>query len=299
MREKDMPANGENAEAAADSLGPASLGGGGLSPRQAREIAYHRHHAQAVAHDFDAVDYAVIAEPRRRWWNAYWDLWSWLREMPLSGQTVLVAGCGGGTDALLFARLGAKVSAFDLSAEMLALGERAAAKEGLAIAFARMAAEALAYPSASFDIVFARDILHHVDIPAAMAEIARVAKPGALLVVDEIYSHSLTEWVRRAPLVERFLYPRLKRHLYAGRAAYITEDERKMDERDIALVRGHLERVSRLRYFNFVVTRLISDGHRAPAMLDRLLLMAMGPLGHYCAGRIVLAGRLKQSPVTP
>ena len=290
-----MPVNGGPVPAEASPPSPNGSAPTALSPRQAREVEYHRHHAQAVAGDYDRTDFSVIAEPRRRWWNAYWDLWSLIRAMPLSGKTVLVAGCGGGTDALLFARLGAKVSAFDLSEEMLGLGERAAAKEGLAIAFDRMAAETLAYPADCFDIVFARDILHHVDIPAAMAEIARVAKPGALLIVDEIYSHSLTELVRRSPLVEKFLYPRLKDHVYAERKVYITEDERKMDERDIALVRRHMASVSRRRYFNFVVTRLVSDRHKMPAMLDRLLLMALGPLGHFCAGRIVLMGTLRKA----
>jgi ubiquinone/menaquinone biosynthesis C-methylase UbiE len=55
------------------------------------------------------------------------------------------------------------------------------------------------YQDSSFDCIIARNILHHVDIPLTMREIVRVAKPDAMFMVDEIYSHSWTEKLRRAP----------------------------------------------------------------------------------------------------
>ncbi len=263
------------------------------SDRQKRELDYHRRHATAVAGQYKAMDFSVIAEPRRRWWNAYWDVWTLIRALPLRGRKVLVVGCGSGTDALLFSKLGADVSAFDLSPDMLALGVGLAARAGLPVAFERMAAENMTYPDATFDIVFARDILHHVDIPATMKEIVRVSKPGALFIVDEIYSHSLTELVRKSRLVEKILYPRMQKFVYKDRPVYITEDERKLTEGDVAEVRRHMGNVHNRKYFNFLVTRLVSDDYTILNKLDRLLLMLLGPLGYFCAGRIVFSGSLR------
>ena len=78
---------------------------------------------------------------------------------------------------------------------MLAIGMERAAHDRIMVSFALMAAERQNYDDNTFDIVYARDILHHVEIPATMSEIVRVSKPNALLIVNEIYSHSMTELV--------------------------------------------------------------------------------------------------------
>jgi ubiquinone/menaquinone biosynthesis C-methylase UbiE len=264
-----------------------------LTDRQRRELEYHRGHAAAVAPTATSIKYDVIANPHRKWWNAYWDIWTAIMRLSVKGKRVLVVGCGGGEDAFLFAKLGAEVSAFDLSPDMLNLGIARATKDGLNIDFRQMAAEKMAYPDNMFDIVFARDILHHVDIPATMKEIVRVAKPGAVFAVDEIYSHSVTDLIRNSWLVRRVLYPRLQGFIYKDRHIYITEDERKMSERDIAEVMRHVSDLVYHKYFNFLVTRIVHDNHRSLNKADRLLLMALGPLGYFCAGRNAFIGSLK------
>jgi ubiquinone/menaquinone biosynthesis C-methylase UbiE len=264
-----------------------------LTDRQRREVEYHKEHSLLVETS-TIVNFNVITSRKRRWWNAYWDLWTFLLTCELRGKNVLVVGCGAGGDALMFAECGSAVAAFDLSPDMIALAREAAGKAGLAVEFSVMPSERLNYPDSSFDIVFARDILHHVEIPATMKEIARVAKPGALLVVDEIYSHSVTELVRRSRVVERVLYPAMRSLIYRGQKPYVTQDERKMNERDIAQVKAFVGEVAYRKYFNFFVTRIIPDRFRLLNQLDRLSLVVLGPLGYFVAGRIALVGRVQK-----
>lgn len=259
-----------------------------LSDRQQREIAYHREHAANAG--AGRITYDVLFDTRRRWWNAYWDLWTFLTQQLLIGRRMLVVGCGTGEDAIYFAKLGAIVSAFDLSPDMLAIAQAAAHREQLAIDFGEMPAERQTYPDDTFDLVFARDILHHVEIDDTMREISRVAKPGAMFAVTEIYSHSITERVRRSWAVERLLYPAMRAFVYGGEQIYITQDERKLTERDVASIMRHLRDLQYHKYFNFVVTRLVPNTAPIVNKADYLALRTLGPLGRFVAGRISIVG---------
>jgi ubiquinone/menaquinone biosynthesis C-methylase UbiE len=262
-----------------------------LTERQRREIEYHRAHAQ----EHEALltrpfSWDVTERPQLRWWNAYWQMYAYLARLGLTGKRVLVVGCGFGDDALRLARMGGDVSAFDLSHESLAIARKLADRERMRVRFDEMPAERLRYPDAHFDVIVARDILHHVDIPPALAEIGRVARDGATLVVNEIYSHSITERVRRAPLVERTLYPALRRFVYARERPYITADERKLTQADLAQVTARLARVDVEKHFNMIVTRLVPDRFEMLARVDRLAMIALRPVGRYLAGRVLIAG---------
>ena len=267
-----------------------------LTDRQRREIEYHKDHAASVANNFRAMNYDVITSPKRRWWNAYWDIWTFLLALQLRDKSILVVGCGAGGDALQFAKLGAIVSAFDLSPDMIAHGIKLAKQNGLSVKFAVMPSEKMEYADSAFDIVFARDILHHVDILATMKEIARVSKPEALFVVDEIYSHSFTDLTRRSWLVERFLYPAMKGFIYNGEKPYITEDERKMNEFDVAHVKTYLKDFRYHKYFNLFVNRIVPDKFDILNKLDRVCLIILGRIGYFVAGRIVFAGSVHEAP---
>lgn len=266
-----------------------------LTDRQRRELEYHREHAkngEKLLHK--PMSWDVLDNPARRWWNAYWRMFAYLLRSELPGRRVLVVGCGFGEDAIRLAKVGAKVSAFDLSNDSLAIARKLSEREGLDIAFDQMASEQLHYPDNSFDCILLRDILHHVDIHRTMRELVRVAKPNALVVINEIYSHSITERIRRSRVVERLLYPAMRRFIYGTTSPYITEDERKLTEVDLAEISSHLQSRDLNEYFNFLVTRIIPDRYAALAKFDRILLITLKPFGHLLGGRVLLSARVRK-----
>jgi ubiquinone/menaquinone biosynthesis C-methylase UbiE len=102
---------------------------------------------------------------------------------------VLDLGCGAGHVSFNVAPRAREVVAYDLSAEMLNVVARAAAERGLNnIVTQQGVAEHLPFPDQSFDCVLSRFSAHHWrDLEAALREVARVLKPGAIAgFVDSI-----------------------------------------------------------------------------------------------------------------
>ena len=103
---------------------------------------------------------------------------------------VLDLGCGAGHASFALARGGARrVTAYDPSPDMLAVVTAEAGRRGLNTIETQLgAAETLPFDSGSFDYVVTRYSAHHwPDVPAALAECARVLKPsGRLTVIDVI-----------------------------------------------------------------------------------------------------------------
>ena len=101
------------------------------------------------------------------------------------GERVLDLAAGTGSSSLPFAAAGAQVVAADFSLGMLRVGKRAHPELGL------LAGDALGLPFAdgTFDAVTISFGLRNVtDVDAALAEMARVTRPGGRLVVCE-FSH--------------------------------------------------------------------------------------------------------------
>ncbi|HLX87812.1 MAG TPA: class I SAM-dependent methyltransferase [Acidimicrobiales bacterium] len=108
------------------------------------------------------------------------------------GERLLDLGCGGGRHAFQAVRLGARVIAFDAKAEELAdvratigamvdAGEIKPDDEAGAV---RGDALRLPFADASFDRVIAAEVLEHIpDDSVAMAELARVLRPGGTMAV--------------------------------------------------------------------------------------------------------------------
>jgi ubiquinone/menaquinone biosynthesis C-methylase UbiE len=112
---------------------------------------------------------------------------SHLKYLPLrSGMSVLDAGCGSGsmTRRIAAAESGATVVGVDLREPYLDFARRKAEAENLTNAtFEKADVRALPFPDATFDIVWHKYLLQWVRDPqAAMAEFARVSKPGGLIV---------------------------------------------------------------------------------------------------------------------
>lgn len=270
-----------------------------LSARQERELDYHREHAARHAHLKDQpVGTDVLERLGQRPWNPYWHLVARIAAEPLAGTHWLVPGCGFGDDAIRLALLGARVTATDLSPESLEITEARARLVGIPrerLIVLEAPCERMPLESASFDGVLLRDILHHVDIPATLDELRRLLKPGARVLGSELYTHRTLQRIRESRPVSRWLYPWIAKVIYAGRDPYITADERKLDERDLALVEGAFPGLG-LTWFLFVVQRFVPDSRDAIARLDRAVLRALGPAGRILAGRVVFEGRQPGRP---
>jgi 2-polyprenyl-6-hydroxyphenyl methylase/3-demethylubiquinone-9 3-methyltransferase len=100
------------------------------------------------------------------------------------GRLVLDAGCGGGLVAKGLAEAGVRVVGVDRLPGCLEVARRAV-PAGLQPAVGEL--ERLPFADASFDAVVAADVLEHVpDLPAAVAELARVLRPGGGFLFDTI-----------------------------------------------------------------------------------------------------------------
>jgi ubiquinone/menaquinone biosynthesis C-methylase UbiE len=264
----------------------------GLNDRQRRERTYHEEFAQRNREKINEPVLLDVIEPGpRRPWNGYWTAYDMLTAENLAGKQVLVPGCGFGEDAIRLAKLGARVSAFDLSPDLVEIARERALKMGVpGINFQVMPAEALAFSDNFFDLIFFNDILHHVDIPRAVSETRRVLKPGGRLVANELYTHSAIQRIRDTRLVSGFIYRRMVRFIYGTDKPYITEDEHKIDEREMAILEAILRKGVAHHYFLVFGGRLLPAHWLGVAKFDSALLSILGPLGRIFAGRVVLAG---------
>lgn len=117
----------------------------------------------------------------------------------LRGKYVLEYGCGLGESATLLAKTGARVITFDLSpTSILVSRERAKLNHvDTNIQLAVAAGEYLPYANDSFDVVFGRAILHHLDVDLGWFEVSRVLKPGGKAVfVEPMGMNPLLNFVR-------------------------------------------------------------------------------------------------------
>jgi ubiquinone/menaquinone biosynthesis C-methylase UbiE len=99
---------------------------------------------------------------------------------PRPGELALDVATGTGNAAFALAGAGARVFGLDLTPEMLAEARRVAGERGITpVDWVLGDAEALPFPRDSFDIYMVRAAPHHFpDLARALAEAARVLKPG-------------------------------------------------------------------------------------------------------------------------
>ncbi|HNP88059.1 MAG TPA: methyltransferase domain-containing protein [Kouleothrix sp.] len=105
----------------------------------------------------------------------------------LKGKRVLEYGCGLGHVSTLLLRSGAHVTSFDLSRRSVDVTERriAANTPGRTAALAVAAGETLPFADESFDIIFGKAILHHLDVSIGANDLYRVLKTGGKAVFSE------------------------------------------------------------------------------------------------------------------
>lgn len=136
---------------------------------------------------------------------------------------ILDLGCGNGIASYAFASLGHEVYAVDpdLSEEVgLGATKKLASVVSNGSIFTYQAfAESLPFEDATFDIIYARQALHHfTDLEKGLSECSRVLKPKGLLLATREHVISNNEQLKT------FLDDHILHKLHGGENAYILKD---------------------------------------------------------------------------
>ena len=123
-----------------------------------------------------------------------------------SGEMVLEVGCGEGKETLRLAQLGLCVISTDLSRQQLCrareqLQESAPGARGY---FLQANAEELPFASDSFEAIYGKAILHHLDLDLSAGEIRRLLGRSGRATLAEPMAHHPLFWLARQ------LTPRLR-----------------------------------------------------------------------------------------
>ena len=145
--------------------------------RNALEEEQHFHDHWASRIDLTSIDVLTAFEgstaPENRFILA--------RLGDLTNKKILDLGCGAGESSVYFALKGARCVASDYSPGMLQTARRLAETYNVPIVTMRLNATCIDLPKDTFDIVYAANVLHHVDTEKALAEIYRVLKPDGIV----------------------------------------------------------------------------------------------------------------------
>ena len=113
------------------------------------------------------------------------------------GKNVLEVGCGNGADGVRFAQAGARYTGIDLTEAAVTATRDHFRLLGLEGDFCQGNADQLAFPDASFDIVYSHGVLHHTPDPErSFAEVYRVLRPGGQAILMLYHKHSFNYYVR-------------------------------------------------------------------------------------------------------
>lgn len=153
-----------------------------------------RRDAEQLFHDRQAADRADSFRSGRADLQFadedYLDHETWVRPAvaklgDLRDKNVLDYGCGHGMAAVVLARAGAAVTAFDLSPGYVREARERLRANGVRGACVVADGEELPFPDAEFDAVWGNAVLHHLNLARAGRELSRVLKPGGVAVFCE------------------------------------------------------------------------------------------------------------------
>jgi ubiquinone/menaquinone biosynthesis C-methylase UbiE len=154
----------------------------------------------------------------------------------IQNKTILDLGCGAGENSTYFALQGAICTASDVSPGMIEVAIKLAKQYGVEIEGKVIDAMNIDFPDNSFDIVYAANMLHHVDPIRALKEMHRVVKPGGKVCFWEPLRHN--------PII----------NIYRSIAKEVrTEDEAPLD---IAIVKQIEQLFTEVKYDTFWLASL-------------------------------------------
>ncbi|KKB06905.1 methyltransferase type 11 [Devosia geojensis] len=208
--------------------------------------------------DFHNERFAQEEDPRRHLDKWYWAIRhgamqqdAQVKELA-AGADVLEYGCSTGgwsLDALQLPAVCRSLVGIDISDIAVERANKRARQLGAAntARFLAMNAEEMAFPDESFDLVYGRGIIHHLDLDRCFAEVSRVLRPGGVASFFEPMGHNpvLNAYRRRTPDIR-------------------TPDEHPLLVSDFALARRYFADVG-VRYFGLfsVASAMVPAGARA------------------------------------
>ena len=239
-----------------------------------------RLHSERAFHDRQAHLRSATFAPRFDFYrfadDDYLDHETWIRPAferlgDVAGKPVLDFGCGHGMAAVVLARRGARVTAFDLSPGYLNEARQRAAANGAAVQFVQADGERLPFGDSSFAHIWGNAILHHLDLHVAARELYRVLKPGGIAVFCEPWAENpLLNWARR-------------RLSYAAKER--TPDEEPLRRRELDSVRALFPDLEIHGFQLLSMLRRIGPSSRLVAALDladRVLLTCVPAAQRFC-----------------
>jgi ubiquinone/menaquinone biosynthesis C-methylase UbiE len=144
----------------------------------------------------------ILESQRTQWWSdANFETWknlyvseyargyyvvdllsTYVPGFSVAGSRVLDIGCGDAGVIIAFAEAGANVVGIEVDERSIHRGRLRAEEHGVSATLLEGAAESLAFPDESFDLVILDNVLEHVqDRERTLSEIHRVLRPGGLL----------------------------------------------------------------------------------------------------------------------
>ncbi len=108
----------------------------------------------------------------------------------IKDKKILELGCGAGEASVYFAKKGAEVTAVDISKGMLEVVQKLAKKNNVSVSTKQSSSDNIDFEDGTFDIVYAANLLHHVDILNSLKEVSRVLKKGGILASWDPVAHN-------------------------------------------------------------------------------------------------------------
>jgi SAM-dependent methyltransferase len=189
------------------------------------------------------------------------------------GCRVLDYGCGQGEEAVYLAKMGAHVTAIDISPVGIRLTKERARLNGVGdrVNAKLMRCDPTEFPSESFDVIHGFGILHHVGLRIGLMEVKRLLRPGGRGLFFEHMGNSRTiEWLR----------PKEKDY---------TKGERPITWREVEKIRPEFSRLV-ARPFHIVSRfrkRIQALNRPVVKRVDHAVLSALPFMRHFASGLVI------------